>query len=245
MITNFTNFKLFEGRYDKLTGLVADSIWNIIKVSRTLYDKFPEKRKSFKKFKEVDIDTEFKTHKMPIKLKDFEFDLSVKIRRDETIIHKLGFIIDGLTNAEDGTITIKIEINPEKEPKCYKELNSFLQDVIRHEIEHLTHDGMNRILDRPDPQSTYDLRVKLLRAFGKGNIGDSDKYYLLEDELVPLVQGMYRKAKTDKKPLGVIFREFLDIMVDDGFIDKSKVDKIYGVWVEYAKRLLPAAKFDY
>jgi len=229
-------FKQFEGKYDRITGISVDEIWKIIKITKVLYDlKTPNLNYDETGYLEKEIDYSFSN---PV-----EYDLILKIKRDK-VHRKEGFYIDGASDALEGTILIELIIDPDREPSCYNELNSFLQDTLRHEIEHLTHEGYNRIEDRPDPEKTMKIRKALNRANIKGNFVNSYKYYLLEDELGPLVHGMYRKAKTDKKPITFIFNQFLTIMEEEGVINKEKKELIYNEWVKYAKKVLPAAKYE-
>lgn len=231
-------FKQFEGKYDRITGISVDEIWKLIKITKILYNikdqtgdlvKYDEQG-----FLEKEIDYSFDE---PV-----EFDLFLSIKREQ-VDSEEGFLIDGSSNAPDNTIFVELIINPDKEPICYRELNSALQELLRHEIEHLTHDGINRLEDRPDPEKSMKFRKQLNRAHEKGNFANSYKYYLLEDELGPLVHGMYRKAKTDKKPITDIFNHFLDIMEKEEIIKKDKRKLVYDKWIEYSRKNLPAAKY--
>jgi len=229
-------FKLFEGKYDRISGISVDEIWKIIKITKVLYDlKVPCLSCDELGYIEKEIDYSFSS---PV-----EYDLILKIKRDK-VFRKEGFYIDGSSDDIEGIIFIELVIDPDKEPNCYNELNSFLQETIRHEIEHLTHGGYNRIEDRPDPDKTMKIRIALNKANVKGDFVNSYKYYLLEDELGPLVHGMYRKAKTDKKPITTIFNQFLSIMEEEGIINKEKRKLVYKEWVKYAKKVLPHAKYE-
>lgn len=232
MILKFSKF-ILEGKYDQITGIAVDELWKAIKLTRISFDlKDP---KSDNKYLKIDIDYIF--------CGSIEFDLTLKIKRDEnykksTIIPKeYGFYLDGKSDALVGSIDIIIEIDPNMEPACYSNLNSMLQDVVRHEIEHLTHDGYNRLSDRPDPKDTDDIRYNI-------DGENSFLYFILADELGPMVHGMYRKAKTDKKPITTIFNEFLDLMMKNKIITNDKKELIFGEWTKEAKRLLPNAKFE-
>ena len=229
-------FKQFEGKYDKVTGVSVDELWKVIKITKSLYDLNPSKSK-------LKYDNGFLTNQINYDFIDpVEFDLVLRIKR-EKIDAKLGFIIEGTSDAEEGAILIELIINPDREPCCYNTLNSWLQDVLRHEIEHLTHGGYNEISDRPSQFDSVKLRLALNKAAGKGNFVNSYKYYILEDEVGPLVHGMYRKAKTDKKSITTIFNEFLSILEDEEIIKSDKRDLLFDTWVKEAKRLFPRAIF--
>lgn len=231
MLLKFDKF-IIEGKYDRITGISVDELWKVIKLTKLSFDL---DRKKYSKYIEIDIDHNFSG---PI-----EFDLKLKIKRDSNyrksiiIPNDYGFYIDGKCDALIGVIYIILELDPNKEPYCYNNLNLMLQDVIRHEIEHLTHEGYNRLSDRPNPDNSNELRYNISGV-------DSYLYFILEDELTPMIQGMYRKAKTSKKSITTIFNEYLDIMVDSGILKDYNRELIYDEWVKEAKRLLPNAKFD-
>lgn len=230
-------FKQFEGKYDKITGISVDEIWKIIKITKIIYNIKPKGIVyDDDGFLENQINYDF--------IEPVEYDLFLRVKR-EKIDNKLGFIIEGYSESPISLIVIELIIDPDKEPYCYKELNSYLQDTVRHEIEHLTHAGYNRLEDRPDPKKSLRLRNELNRAHERGVFVNSYKYYLLEDEIGPLVHGMYRKAKTDKKPITVIFNEFLDIMSNENIINNDRNrQKVYDAWISYAKKNLPVAKYE-
>jgi hypothetical protein len=232
-------FKQFEGKYDKITGISVDEIWKIIKITRVLNElKFDEESGISKDelgFVEKQIDYSFET--------PLAYDLILRIKR-EPVAFKEGFYIDGASSAEDEEIMIELIIDPSREPQCYSRLNSYLQETVRHELEHLTHKGYNRIEDRPDPEKTLKMRETINAASRKGSFVNTYKYYLLEDELPCLIHGMYRKAKTDKKPITTIFNEFLTLMEEEGFLTPKKRKLVYDTWVKYAKEKLPQAKYE-
>lgn len=236
-------FKQFEGKYDKISGVSVDQIWKIIKITRILYnlkDKLDDSEFQYDDcgYLESQVDYSFDT---PV-----EFDLFVRIKREkieERGWDKLGFFVDGGSDGTENEILVTLIIDPDKEPSCYNSLNSYLQDLMRHEIEHLTHEGINRIEDRPDAEKTIKIRKQLRKERERGSYVNLYKYYTLEDEIGPLVQGMYRKAKTDKKPITAVFNEFLDIMEESEIINSDKRKFLFDAWTKEAKRLLPNAKY--
>jgi len=109
--------KIFEGKYDRLTGIIVDGIWHIIKESKKVYDK-----------------TEENIYKVePIFIDDIaSFKLQVLIERKPGT---QDFFIDGATL--ENTISLVIYLDPELEPEIYSELNIDLQTSVRHELEHI------------------------------------------------------------------------------------------------------------
>jgi hypothetical protein len=47
--------------------------------------------------------------------------------------------VDGGADDSEDYIQVRFEIDPEKLPEFWEEISMNLKDVIRHEIEHLTH----------------------------------------------------------------------------------------------------------
>ena len=216
-----------DDMYDRITDTSVDKIWKVIEKTR----------KNFKLNKSIEENFE-------LDFVNFEFELTLVISRCN-VNNPEGFNLDAASDADNNWISILIEIDPDMEPLCYNELNLELQDDIRHEIEHLTHDGINKVLDSPNPKEFSKLRKKLQKEADKGNHTNSHMYYTLGDEMGPDIQGMYRKSKLSKKPMGVIINNELDKLENKGFIDKTNREIIYKKWIEYSKQLLPHAKFDY
>ena len=106
--------KLFEGKYDQVTGYFVDAIWIIIKKSRDIYDA---------KGIELYASKTFKTT-------DFNFQIIIS-REPNYAAYKL----DAITH--NNKITITLHVDPDIEPDYYKEINIELQGTARHEIEHL------------------------------------------------------------------------------------------------------------
>lgn len=109
--------KLFEGKYDKLTGIVVDAVWHVIKESKKVYDESG--------------DNIYKVE--PIEIKDIiTFKLQVLVKRREGA---QDFFVDAV--ASGNTISLAIYLDPGYEPDMYVELNHELQGAVRHEIEHI------------------------------------------------------------------------------------------------------------
>ena len=127
---------------------------------------------------------------------------------------------------------VALFFGPDFSPKSYEKLFYRLQEVMRHEIEHLTQGGPNRIPDRPIYYgSTSDL--KTVYGHHKNKI-----------EVPALVHGFYRRAKIEKRPLDEIMVEDLDADIQKGLLSKKQAENLLTIWLDYAKKNLPAARYS-
>jgi len=220
---NIKSFQEFinEGRYDELTTKSVRACWPIIKLSSTAG------------ISERTFDLG------EISAGGVYFDLVLEIKR-ETLSFPQGFVLDAgaYTQKGDNLIEILINIDPSKEPQVYSILNAKLKDAFRHEIEHLSQAGKNKVPGKPTATRA--------KTRNKINVDNKNiyKYFLLRDEIPAMVHGMYKQAKTQKRPLDDIFNEYLDYFLDDKLISSSERDKILKVWIDFAKKNLPAAQYS-
>lgn len=213
------NEYLNEGKYDKITGQIVDLIWTAIKITRPKGEHEAE-------MYSWEIDTS-----SPLYIDEIKFYIS----REPVAT---GVSIDAGAYPEENAIEVLLTIDPSAEPNIYNKVNSLLQDAVRHELEHLTQGGENRIIDRPKltPEKT---RNKIDAKFGNAH-----KYFTLKDEIPTMVNGMYRSAKTQKKPIDVVFNEYLNYYIGEKIITQKQADSILKVWIDYAKKNLPAAQYS-
>ena len=106
-----------------------------------------------------------------------EFTVEVKIDEDNTIE---GFDIDGGYYDDEETFEIHIQYNPKFFPETYYDLIGELNEIVRHELQHLIQSerGVNRPTDETDPE----------------------KYYLQPHELDAQIAGFKRLSKIRKEP---------------------------------------------
>jgi hypothetical protein len=209
---------LNEGRYDKISGTIVDAIWKCIKATSVLGE---HKKKTF----------ELGEFSGPVYIDEVNF----YITREPIAT---GVAIDAGAYPSENSLEIILTIDPNKEPQIYNKVNSLLQDAVRHEIEHLTQGGENRIPDRP---KITPAKVRDKISFKNGN---AYKYFVLKDEIPAMVNGMYRSAKTEKKPLDIVFNEYLDYYIGENIISQKQADSIIKTWIEYAKKNLPVAQYS-
>ena len=204
------------GKYDKLTGEVVDDILNIVK-----------------KVKNSKEQEEYLFYDKPL-----DFFLSVKIQMGEiknsSFKYDAGQFYD--EEADMSYIVVDLVIDSAKKFKFYNKLNAVLQDLVRHEIEHLTQYGVNQKLGKP-------LGNRKLRERYSKRGREEYKYYIMDDEIPAMVNGLYRKAKHLKVPLVDLFNDNLDELEKLRIIRKKiNRNEILDKWIEYTKKYLPKAQ---
>jgi len=215
---NYNQF-LNEGSYDKLAGEIVDAIWPIIKLTSP---------KGEHEMLQFDLG-EFND-------KVFIDDAQLFIKR-EAVSNSRGVIVDAGAYPSVNGIEFIVTLDPAKEPQSYQKLNAVLQDAARHEIEHLTQGGENR---RP---SKVKITGSIIRNKISGDKGNLYKYFLLKDEVPAMANGMYRQAKTEKRPLNDVFNEYLDYFIDQKLMTKTERNKVLKTWITFAKKNLPKAQY--
>ncbi len=199
-----------EGRYDTITNRVSSAIFNHWKkeVGEGV------KTSSFSDFIESD---------------DLSFDVQA------TLVLKPGtkkLKIDGGADYSpegeyDDAIMVTFQIDPTMLPEFWEEISMNLKDVIRHEIEHLTHSDSDNLKSgkyMEDDQYIRDLvKLKLLK---------NKEYFLLPKEVDANLQGMYLRAKKEKRPFVDVVNTYLDAQK----ITSKEKEEILTLW----RKRLPA-----
>lgn len=195
----FEFFTLNEGRYDKISNEISSSIF------RRWKDNFDSGEKNC-----VFEDT-------------FESD-EIEVDVFATLVITPGIEklkVDGGVHEETAYLQIDFEIDPSLLPNFWEEISMNLKDVVRHEIEHLTHsDGynLNPAKEIPDDQLIRNLIVaKLLPA---------SAYFKLMKEVDANLQGMYFRSKKEKRS----FRSVIDSYLDSQRISKKEKEEILDLW---------------
>lgn len=153
------------------------------------------------------------------KEKGYMIDANTKMNKKEMIVPRIEF---------------HIIINPKKEPSCYSNLYYRLIDILAHETNHLDQVGINR--DHPNVNvSSRDER----KAAKKSNA-----YFLLPEEIESMVTGMYARSVEEKRPLDIIFYEYLRPFVKSDYISTEEFEKTMKTWITHAIERYPDAKFS-
>ena len=206
---------LIEGRYDTITRKVVKDIVKLItnkpkgsfSLPYDITDEFEYEQEGLSFSVDLDI-------KKTKKVEDFFVDAAVSDDKDENVI------------------LVSLFFGPNFTPKSYESLFFRLQEVMRHEIEHLTQGGPNRIPDRPIYYgSTSDLKT----TYG---------HHKNKIEVPALVHGFYRRAKLEKRPLDEVMIEDLDADIQKGLLSKKQAENLLTIWLGYAKKNLPSAIYS-
>ena len=200
----YEDFSINEGRYDKITNVISSSI--------------------FKHWKNDFILGEFEsTFEETFENKDLYIDIVATILFSND--YKEGLTIDGGADESTNYIEVRFEVNPDLLPNFWEEISMNLKDVIRHEIEHLTHgegDNLN-----PNKKMDDD---RFIRDMISAKTLPKSMYFKLEKEVDANLQGMYFRAKKEHKTFSEIINAYLDSQ-DISFDDKAD---ILDLWIKRA-----------
>ena len=130
-------------------------------------------------------------------------------------------------NEDENIIYIDFEIDPELLPKMWSEISMNLKDVVRHEIEHLTQSDIERY------PSKFMKDDRLIRDLINAELLSPSQYFKLEKEVDANLQGMYFRAKKEKRP-------FIDVIEDYLYyqdITPEQKEEILNIWRQRAKSL--------
>ena len=176
------NKVMAEGRYDTISNQVSSDLFNALKDGKTsFYDTYYNK------------DLDFEVHG------DFIPTGSVKY-----------FDVDGdadydETGEGNDSIRVIVSYNPKVIPDAYKDIAFTLKDIVRHEIEHLTHSDSDNL--KPGKYMDDDSLIRGLVKLEKLPKGD---YFKLEKEIDANIQGMYFRSKKEKRPFADVVKQYFD-----------------------------------
>jgi phosphopantetheine adenylyltransferase len=196
---------LTEGRYDKISNQISSAI--------------------FKQWRE-DINNGALASRLE---QSFPFgDEEISIDANISVTPGTGMLkVDGGADDEEDYIQVRFEIDPEKLPEFWEEISMNLKDVIRHEIEHLTHgEGFTS-----NPDKTIEDDMFIRQMIDMEMLPKAD-YFKLEKEIDANLQGMYFRAKKEKRPFGDVINTYLDAQD----ITPEQKEEIMDLW----RRKLPA-----
>lgn len=223
---------LLEVKLDGFVSDVSNELLQYVKKSKDHYATGQEKKYGALDKKTGYRTKEFKRYEAPL-----DFTLYVALNRKEKV-SEAGFFVDATTDnsGDDDNVLVSIAIDPSQEPKVYSTMLGHIKDTLRHEFEHLTQDGINRIDDRETPSSN-SLRSKITTSKK-----DQYKYFLLQDEIPAMVHGLYTRAKYEKKPLKNVFDDYLTEFIKHGTLTSEQKEHIIKVWMNYAKTKISSLK---
>jgi len=196
---------LKEGRYDKISNTISSKIFNQWR-------------------EDINNGAEASRFEDSFIFEDEEILIDANI----SVVPGLGELnVDGGADDTEDYIQVRFEIDPEKLPEFWEEISMNLKDVIRHEIEHLTHgDGFIA-----NPAKTMDDDMFIRQMIDMEMLPKAD-YFKLEKEIDANLQGMYFRAKKEKRP----FRNVINTYLDAQDITPEQKEEILNLW----RRRLPA-----
>jgi hypothetical protein len=102
----------------------------------------------------------------------------------------------------------------------WSEISMNLKDVTRHEIEHLTQSDIENY------PSKYMENDQLIRDLINAELLSPSQYFKLEKEIDANLQGMYFRAKKEKRS----FRDVIDSYLDAQDISFEQKEEILDLW---------------
>ena len=172
---------LKEGRYDTISNQISRDIFN---------------------FWKENIDQGLVTFENSYEHEGEDIDIEATIKLSPEIEY---LNVDGGADDETDFIVVNFKVNPDKLPGAWEEISFNLKDVIRHEIEHLTH-GEGFML-KPGKYIEND---QLIRQMIDMELLPKSSYFKLEKEIDANLQGMYFRAKKEKRPFIDVINTYLD-----------------------------------
>lgn len=232
---------LLEGMYDKLVGQINKDVFRTIKsaMNGSGTQEKPKKYKGYEVRKDpipmTKIGDLLNSERRYLYVGEYndsvsgvETEVQLKFAVTEDGVKEGGFYIDGSAEADEDnpSIEIQIAIHPKDGERTLSKIQPVLRDLVRHEIEHLTH-GNKSASAKYSKIMRGDLAM---RRKIKANPELYYKYFLLPKEVDANIHGLYSKAKTMKQPYQKVVDDYLKSLVDDEIITPKNKDLIYKTW---------------
>ena len=232
---------LLEGMYDKLVGEINKDLFKTIKsaMSKSGTQEKPKKYKGYEVRKDpmptTKIGDLLNSEKRSLYVGEYsdnvsgvDVEVELKFAVTEDGVEKGKFYIDGSAEGDEQfpSIEVQIAVHPEDGERIFSKIQPVLRDLVRHEIEHLTH-GRKSASVKYSKIMRGDLAM---RRKIKDNPEIFYKYFLLPKEVDANIHGLYSKAKTMKQPYQKVVDDYLDSLVDDEIITSKNRNLIYKTW---------------
>ena len=199
--------QLTEGKYDKISNTISSNIFNQWK----------------KDFEDNKIESLYQEY-METPSLDFDVIAVIKFINEGESLE-----VDGeLEENEDGnTIYVNFKVDRNVLPGMWSEISMNLKDVIRHEIEHITQSDIEKY------PSKYMENDQLIRNLIDAKLLSPSQYFKLEKEIDANLQGMYFRAKKEKRP----FIDVIDDYLSRQDITPEQKKEIIDLWRTRSKAL--------
>jgi hypothetical protein len=197
--TSIDENTLNEGRYDKISNELSSQVF-------TYWKSDYEEGKSIS------------TYEGNFENKDLYIEVIATIKF--TPGHNK-LTVDGGTDSNNDYLELNFEIDPKLLPGMWSEISMNLKDVVRHEIEHLTHgegDNLN--------PNKYIEDDSLIRDMINMELLPKSEYFKLQKEIDANLQGMYFRAKKERVPLSSVINTYLDAQD----ISPEEKEQILNIW---------------
>ena len=134
--------------------------------------------------------------------------------------------IVGSVYDDETAIRLDLVIDPATIPQALNQLIPDIKETIMHELEHIA--------------QNIGLRGSAFNQYEEyKNLSD---YFLSNKEIPAFVRGLYKSAKTLRKPLDFVFDRTLNYYRDR--LSSEEINTIKRTWAKYAKENLPSARWS-
>jgi len=169
---NINESLIMEGKYDRIVRQIVNDILSVFKTKKVGGFSLPED------LRETDLYYDYPQFKK-------EFGVFVNFEQSDDVET---FEVDGDLYYDDDTIEILVITNPNSGNEILNDLVNELNEVVRHEIEHIIQ---------------YDGGMKR-----KKEPTDSEKYYMQQHELDAQKAGFKRRARREKNDMETLVRNW-------------------------------------
>jgi hypothetical protein len=169
---NINESLIMEGKYDRIVRQIVNDILSVFKSKKVGGFSLPED------LRETDLYYDYPQFKK-------EFGVFVNFEQSDDVET---FEVDGDLYYDDDTIEILVITNPNSGNEILNDLVNELNEVVRHEIEHIIQ---------------YDGGMKR-----KKEPTDSEKYYMQQHELDAQKAGFKRRARREKNDMETLVRNW-------------------------------------
>jgi len=195
-----------EGKYDKLSNTVSSDVFRAWKEAIDSGEDGVQFKKTYQALGgefdvEATLELTFETEKMEV--------------LDTT---------GAGTDKKGDFIRIDIDIDEEMLPQGWEEISMTLKDIVRHEIEHLTH-NIGGPTSNPNKGMEDDLEK---RNWIKKRKSRRNQYFHLAKEIDANLQGLLFRAKKERKP----FADVVNTYLDSQELGPRQKQKILRLWRE-------------
>ena len=186
-----------EGRYNTISNQASSELFRGWK---NAYDKAAGKLVDLKRRKKIYFEGVYANGDV-----DFELEGTLVLTPGTGKMEVLDSTGAGFDSDAD-FILVNIAIDPKLLPEFWEELSMTLKDILRHEIEHLTHNRGGVSANPSKVMQGDSARRDKIKA---GEL-PADKYFKLPKEKIANIHGLLFRASKEKKPFADIVNNYLD-----------------------------------